>query len=147
MTDDRHARALQAYAEAFARLTPAGVDALCRRVSAEVHFRDPFNDLHGREALRRLLLDMFERSGRPRFQIDEVCWLAEQQVGWLRWQFEARLPVIGTLRVEGASRVRLDAQGRVCEHLDYWDSAPVYLQLPWLGALLRRIRRRIALPQ
>ncbi|MBR9829336.1 MAG: nuclear transport factor 2 family protein [Oceanospirillales bacterium] len=132
------------YAHAFASLTPETVDSLCARASEDVHFRDPFNDLHGREAMHHLLMDMFQRAGRPDFSVDDICWHEVQQVGWLRWHFSADLPVIGMLKVEGCTRILLDAQGRVCEHLDYWDSAPIYLRLPLVGALLRKIRRRIS---
>ncbi len=144
MTIHNPEQALYGYAQAFAQLTPERVDALCQRVSADVHFRDPFNDLYGREALRHLLVDMFERAGRPAFVVDEVSWQANTGGGWLRWHFSAQLPVIGHLAVEGCSRISIDQHGLVSEHLDYWDSAPIYLKLPLLGALLRRIRQRIS---
>lgn len=134
------------YAEAFASLTPERVNDLCERLAPEVHFRDPFNDLRGRERVKALLNDMFERTGKPAFDLIEVCWHQESHSAWLRWQFDAQVPVIGELRVEGSSRIRLDDAGKVIEHLDYWDSAPVYLQLPLLGALLRRIKHKMALP-
>ncbi|MBV0933015.1 nuclear transport factor 2 family protein [Marinobacterium weihaiense] len=137
-------QALTAYAECFAALTPERVDELCRLVSDDVHFRDPFNDLHGREAMRHLLMDMFARAGRPDFHVDDICWHAASATGWLRWHFRAELPVIGTLAVEGCSRVQVNAQGLITEHLDYWDSAPVYLKLPLIGRFLQRVRRRIA---
>ncbi len=136
--------ALDAYARTFAELTPDTVDSLCDLVNEHVHFRDPFNDIKGTDALRHLLMDMFERAGRPEFYLKDVVWHQASDSGWLRWQFSAQLPVIGTLDVEGCSRIRLDAQGRVLEHLDYWDSAPIYLQLPLVGRILRKIHRRIS---
>lgn len=137
-------KALETYAQTFATLTPDRVDQLCALVSDRVHFRDPFNDIHGPEALRHLLLDMFERAGRPAFSLSDVVWHEASGSGWLRWHFSTQLPVIGVLEVEGCSRIRLDESGRVLEHLDYWDSAPIYLQLPLLGRVLRRIRHRIS---
>ncbi len=136
--------ALEAYAQAFAELTPESVDSLCALVSEQVHFRDPFNDINGSPALKHLLLDMFQRAGRPAFSLKDVVWHEESATGWLRWHFSTELPVIGGLDVEGCSRIRLDVDGRVAEHLDFWDSAPIYLQLPFLGRILRRIHRRIS---
>lgn len=133
---------LERYAQAFVALSPASLDTLCSLVSEQVHFRDPFNDTHGREALRHLLMDMFKRSGDPSFTVQDACW--NETAGWLRWRFSAELPVIGKLEVEGCSRVLFDEAGLVREHVDYWDSAPVYLQLPLLGRVLRRIRRRLS---
>lgn len=134
------------YAETFASLTPDRINDLCERLAPDVHFRDPFNDLYGRHSVRALLNDMFERTGKPAFELLEVCWHEPNRCAWLRWQFAAQVPVIGELKVEGSSRIRLDQAGRVAEHLDYWDSAPVYLQLPLIGALLRRVKRKMALP-
>jgi hypothetical protein len=134
------------YAETFAGLTPDRVDYLCTLLADEVHFRDPFNDLYGPASVKALLNDMFERTGKPGFELLEVCWHEANRCAWLRWQFAAQVPVIGELKVEGSSRIRLDETGRVAEHLDYWDSAPVYLQLPLIGSLLRRIKRKMALP-
>ncbi|GAA0788703.1 nuclear transport factor 2 family protein [Marinobacterium sediminicola] len=147
MTVHHHELALREYADAFASLTPHRIDALCKRVSVDIHFRDPFNDLYGRDALRDLLVDMFERAGRPGFSVDEICWHAETGVGWLRWRFVALLPVIGELKVEGASRVVIGEDGLVSEHLDFWDSAPIYLKLPFIGALLRKVRRKISVQE
>lgn len=144
MVEDLGERALNDYAHAFATLTPCRVNALCERVSEDVHFRDPFNDLHGRDALRRLLIDMFARTEQPVFDLDEICWQASGRIGWLRWRFSACLPVVGRLHIEGCSRVIIDENGRVCEHFDYWDSAPVYFRLPFIGRLLGVVYQRIS---
>lgn len=144
MTISRHEQALRQYAQTFADLTPETVDTLCSLVSEAVHFRDPFNDVRGRDALRHLLIDMFERAGRPEFKLDEISWQETSRTAWLRWQFGAQLPVIGQLDVEGCSRVRVNAEGLIDQHLDYWDSAPIYLKLPLIGALLKRVHKRIA---
>lgn len=135
---------LETYAHTFAELTPETVDQLCTLVSEQVHFRDPFNDIHGPDALKHLLQDMFARAGRPRFEVKDIVWHEHSGTGWLGWYFSTELPVIGLLQVEGCSRITFDNEGRVQEHLDYWDSAPIYLQLPFIGRLLRRIRHRIS---
>jgi hypothetical protein len=42
--------------------------------------------------------------------------------------------------------VRLDPEGRVVEHSDYWDAAEqLYGRLPLSGVVLRAIRRRLQL--
>lgn len=134
------------YAQVFAGLTPDRIEHLCNLLADEVHFRDPFNDLYGRESVRALLQDMFERTGKPAFQLLDMCWHESSRCAWLRWHFSAEVPVIGALNVEGSSCIRVDDTGRVTEHLDYWDSAPVYLQLPLIGRLLHRIKQKMALP-
>ena len=44
--------------------------------------------------------------------------------------------------IRGGTFLRLDAQGKVLEHRDYWDSAEeLYEKLPVLGALMRWLRK------
>ena len=45
------------------------------------------------------------------------------------------------------SELTLAPDGRVAEHVDYWDpAAQLYERVPVLGWLMRRIRRRLAVP-
>lgn len=130
----------RAWAEAFERLTPATLDDLLALAHPEIRFADPFHELIGREALRQLLLQMFIRFKQPRFVVlDRV---GDRRRQFLLWRFEAEHPYVGQLAFEGTSRVRFDADGRVREHLDYWDATFVYEQLPVLGWLFRGLRRR-----
>jgi hypothetical protein len=49
------------------------------------------------------------------------------------------------ISVPGMSFVRFDDQGKVVEHIDYWDpAAGIYEQLPLLGTLMRYLRRRLS---
>lgn len=131
-----------AYAQLYAELTPERVVEFEALVSEGIRFRDPFNELTGCDAMQQLLLHMFETTGNPRFEVVEVSVQAEH--AWLLWVFSAQVPVLGSVRVEGSTRlVRDPVSGRVAEHLDYWDSAPFYLRLPLLGALLRWVKKRI----
>lgn len=134
----------QGYLELFANLTPERISEFSHWVSEDIHFRDPFNDVYGIEAMQAILLDMFERSEEPKFDVLEHSLDGSQ--AYLRWNFRAKIPVIGRLDVEGVSRICFGADGRITEHLDYWDSAPIYLRLPLLGALLRRLKSKMALP-
>jgi hypothetical protein len=49
--------------------------------------------------------------------------------------------------IQGASHLRLDGQGRVAQHRDYWDAAEeLYETLPIVGTLMRWLKRRISTP-
>lgn len=140
-----HEKVCQGYLELFANLRPERIPEFVEWVSEDIHFRDPFNDVRGRSKMQAILVDMFERSEEPKFTV------LEHRLGgdaaFIRWHFSARLPVLGCLDVEGVSRLQFNNQGLISEHLDYWDSAPIYLKLPLLGALLRRLKGRMALPE
>lgn len=133
--------ALVAYVQAWERLSPDSLDALDDVTTANVRFVDPFNDVTGRDALKAVLHHMYTTVDSPRFQVLEQA--EAPGGGMLRWRFTAKVPVLGTWDVTGMSFVTLDGEGRVTTHTDYWDTGPVlWLRLPVLGAVLRRIARR-----
>ncbi|HSG03920.1 MAG TPA: nuclear transport factor 2 family protein [Marinobacterium sp.] len=139
-----HEIVCQGYLELFANLTPERIAEFSRWVSEDVHFRDPFNDVRGLSKMQAILADMFERTDEPRFRVLEHRLGGD--TGFVRWHFSARLPVLGKLNVEGVSRLQFNNDGLISEHLDYWDSAPIYLQLPVMGWVLRRLKGKMALP-
>mgnify|MGYP001432548754 CR=1 FL=1 len=110
-----------------------------------VHFRDPFNDLRGIEALRRLLAHTRDRLPGARFEVLDTAWSGS--TAYLRWTMHAEVRLLGQWRVDGMSEVRFAPDGRVAEHLDYWDAAgQFYGRLPVIGALLRWIARPARVP-
>jgi len=135
-------RCCERYIELFENLTPDRLHELTPLLSDQVHFRDPFNDVRGPAAVRRVLEDMFERTQQARFRVTHRTLDGER--AFLSWTFSARAPVLGNWSVEGVSVLQFDASGRICSHLDYWDSGLVYARLPLLGGLIRRLRRRLA---
>ena len=131
---DPRAAALIAHYET---LTLAGLDALVDLYAEDCRFKDPFNEVSGRAALRRVFAHMFETVKSPRFVVHEA--LVEGEQCFLGWDFHA-----GGLVIRGASHLRFDAAGLVVAHRDYWDAAEeLYEKLPLLGALMRWLKRRL----
>ena len=49
--------------------------------------------------------------------------------------------------ISGCTEFELNTEGLIVLHRDYWDAAAqVYEQIPVLGAILRFLRRKLALP-
>lgn len=118
-------------------LSPATLDALAARYASTCGFKDPFNEVRGRAAVRRIFEHMFETVKEPRFVVTSA--LVEGDQCFLGWNFHA-----GDLVIRGASHLRFDAAGLVAEHRDYWDAAEeLYEKLPVLGALMRLLKRRL----
>lgn len=142
MTDP--AASLARYAAAFEQLTPERLDALAALFAPTARFKDPFNDVRGRAAVRAVFAHMFEQLDEPRFEVTAQA--LDGAVALLHWRFRFRLRGAARARcIEGMSRVQFDAQGLVSEHVDHWDPAEqVYAGLPLLGALLRWLRRRLS---
>jgi hypothetical protein len=121
----------------YEALTAASVDKLAALYAEGSHFKDPFNDVRGRAAVRRVFAHMFETVKAPRFIVNEA--LVERDRCFLGWDFHA-----GDLVIRGASHLRFDAAGLVLSHRDYWDAAEeLYEKLPVLGALMRLLKRRL----
>jgi ketosteroid isomerase-like protein len=123
-------------------LSPRNLEALPDYVTPDVRFKDPFNDVRGADAMSRVFRHMFENVAGIRFTVRNAA--TDGDVGLMTWRFE------GTLKgkpwaFEGASSLRFAADGRVAEHIDYWDAAgDFYERLPIIGWLLSSIRRRLA---
>lgn len=132
------AAALAAWGSAWEGLRPGTIDLLLALAAPDIRFRDPFQDVRGREALRRVLTHMFERVANPRFAVTDRAFGIE--AGYLRWVFTWTGG-----RIEGMSEVHLGADGLVTAHLDHWDSgSQLYARLPVLGPVIRLVSRRIA---
>lgn len=135
---------LQRYIAFFEQLSPQSLVRCEELFSADARFVDPFNDVRGPAAIRAVFSHMFETCEDPQFRVLDSC--AAAQSCYLRWEFRFG----GTARrrlVSGVSHVCFDEQGRAVEHIDYWDPArQLYEQIPLLGALLRRLRRRLRAP-
>lgn len=123
-------------------LTLATLDGLRDQVTADVRFKDPFNDVRGADAMKRVFRHMFEAVDDIRFLVRHV--MAEDDLCLMEWRFE------GTLDgkpwgFDGMSKIRFAANGRVAEHIDHWDAAgSFYERLPVIGWLLAWLRRRLA---
>lgn len=126
----------------YENLTPASLDALEAIYAEAARFKDPFNDVAGLPAIRRIFEHMFATVERPRFVVTERIEQGAQAM--LGWDFHFVLrgrPVV----VHGVTHLRFDASGRVVLHRDYWDAAEeLYEKLPLLGALMRALRKRLS---
>lgn len=112
----------------------------------DARFVDPFNDVTGRAAIRRVFDHMFTTLDAPRFEV--VRTVTEGDHCFLTWNFSFRRTARADATViHGASHLHFAPDGRIATHRDYWDPArELYEGLPLLGALMRWLRRRLATP-
>ena len=135
-------RPLSALVAWYEALTPASLAALGEHYAADAWFKDPFNEVSGLEAIRRVFAHMFDTLREPRVRVTDR--VADAGGALLVWEFR-----FGAGRreylVRGASHLRFDAHGKVAYHRDYWDTAEeLYAKVPLLGALMRGLRRRLS---
>lgn len=131
----------QAIVQWFESLTPQTLASIDRVYAPLAQFRDPFNNVCGVEAVRRVYAHMFENLQGPRFEVTEV--IEQGSRVFMAWRFLFVWRGRG-FEVDGASRFLLNGDGQIVSHVDYWDvAAGIYEKLPWLGGLLRGLRRRM----
>lgn len=131
--------------EAFETLDRAALERFNALYAADATFKDPFNEVRGVVAIRRIFEHMFDTLDAPRFVIRDAVLEGDQ--AFLTWDFLFRPRRRGATEmcVRGATQLRLDAQGRITVHRDYWDAAEeLYEKLPLLGALMRWLKRRVS---
>lgn len=134
---------VQAVVATFEDLTADRLDSLGSLYASDARFKDPFNDVQGRSAIRAIFAHMFQTLDRPRFVIQEVVVQGDQC--FLSWDFHFRMKRFrrDAQCIHGGSHLRFGADGRIALHRDYWDAAEeLYAKLPLLGSLMRWLKRR-----
>jgi len=126
----------------FETLTPQSLERLGDFYASDARFKDPFNDVQGVAAIRRIFEHMYRQVDAPRFVVTDR--LVEGDRAMLVWNFHfvrrGRPQVI-----RGATHLRFANDGKVLIHRDYWDAAEeLYMTLPGIGWLMRRLRAALA---
>lgn len=139
-----HRNAVLRLAGFYEQLTPQVLDRLVDFYTPDARFKDPFNEVQGLPAIRRIFEHMFVALHEPRFVVTQQ--LVDGAQAFLVWEFRFRFRRFDTVTeqvVRGGSHLVLDDGGRVTLHRDYWDAAEeLYEKLPGLGVLMRWLRRQ-----
>jgi ketosteroid isomerase-like protein len=137
---------LKRFVSYWNNLTAADVTRLEEFYTENAVFQDPFNQVQGHAAIKRIFDDMFVRLLDPRFVITET--IEQDNRALLVWDFSFRIKALNpSLKrtIRGTSLIRFAADGRALSHRDYWDaSGELYEQLPVIGSIMRALKRRMA---
>lgn len=138
-----HRSALSRAVTFFESISPQTLANIGEVYANDAFFKDPFNEVRGLEAIGHIYTHMFEQVDNPRFVV--TLSVLEGEHAFLTWDFLFRMRRFSTEEqcVRGATHIRLDANGRIAMHRDYWDVAEeLYEKLPVLGGLMRLLKRR-----
>ena len=128
----------------FETLTPQSLDALGQYYTGQARFKDPFNDVSGLAAIRRVFEHMFVSLDQPRFVV--TAQVVQGRQFFLTWEFRfgfKRFNRGAEQVILGATHLMLSDSGLITLHRDYWDAAEeLYEKLPLLGGLMRWLKRR-----
>lgn len=129
----------------FESLSSTSLERIGEIYAHDAEFSDPFQEVRGTEAIRRVFAHMFANLHQPRFVVTRAH--VDGLVAYVSWRFIwsfASTPE-RVQEFKGVTVLTFDAQGLIIRHEDYWDAARgVYEKLPWLGGLVRYLRRRMS---
>ena len=137
-------QAVQRIVAFFETLEPSSVQGMADFYAADAYFKDPFNEVRGLTEIQRIFSHMYVALNQPHFVVTDRVVQGSQC--FLVWDFKFRFKRFDTTAlqvVRGTSHLRFAPDGRVSFHRDYWDAAEeLYEKLPWVGALMRWLKRR-----
>ena len=123
----------------YQTLTPESLDRFGEFYAEHARFKDPFNEVSGLPAIRRIFSHRVAQLQEPRFVVSEKAGAGD--TAFLVWTLHFRRGGKEET-IHGVSRLHWDANGKIDDHRDYWDAAEeLYMKLPLVGGLLRRLQR------
>jgi hypothetical protein len=126
----------------YSTLSPATLPEIHTLYAAHATFKDPFNEVTGVPAIQQIFLHMFATTENPRFVVIDA--FEQGQQAFLGWQFLFGLNG-KNYTVIGGTHLRLNDQGQIIEHRDYWDPAEeLWQKLPLIGAPVRWLRKKFS---
>lgn len=137
-----HEESLQQLIRFFEKIDTDSVGQLAQVYSADVFFKDPFNEVRGLPDVVQIFSHMFEQVDSPRFVVTNHVLQGDQ--AFLTWDFLFRMKRFSTAEqcIRGATHLRFGPDGKANFHRDYWDAAEeLYEKLPLLGSLMRGLKR------
>ena len=137
---------LDALIQFYNDFSPTSVARFPEFYSADAWFKDPFNEVRGISAIQHIFTHMFGQVAEPRFVITEQ--VIDANSAMLVWEFFFRMKLWRegkTQVIRGISHLKLNAEGKVFYHRDYWDAAEeLYEKLPLIGSVFRLFHKAIA---
>ena len=136
---------IQRFLNIFAEFRPASVAAAAREAyAADAYFNDGFAELDGAEAIAAYFERTAEATANIEVEIEDRA-VSGGEI-YLRWvmRFSTRGARARTIVAPGMTHLRLDADGRIVYHRDYWDASGALAEfVPLMGSILRSVRSRL----
>jgi hypothetical protein len=138
---------IAAFIAAAEALDQQNLDRLLECYAEDCRFTDPFQTVSSKSAIQQIYLEMFTHLHEPKFRDVHLMGAAtnapaEAVIGWT---FEFSIgPGKPRQRLPGCSRLRLNAQGKIQDHTDYWDGSRLMQAFPVVGPVIGWLRRKIA---
>ncbi len=132
----------QPYLDFYRTISPQTVHQIRELCTENVLFKDPFNEVRSSHLYEKILTHMYEQVDHPAFDILDTALSGE--TCFIKWRFSFRKGGNAN-EIVGMSEVKVNAEGKIYSHVDYWDSGEyVYGRVPLLGTIIGWIRAKLA---
>lgn len=136
----------ESFIEAHADLKASHmVDKIEEAYADDLYFNDTLKTLTSRDTLVAYLVETAERVDYNRVQIQEIIPSGDNY--YVRWSMQTGFTVFGkSIETEsiGMSHIRLDDEGKIYFHQDFWDNTEgLFQHLPVVGYLIGKTKQRL----
>jgi len=129
----------------YENLKKSTLDQIENFYDANVYFKDPFNEIKGRDKLRKIFYHMFENFENPNFVFIDT--MENDDEAFLTWDFYLKLNGI-EYKIHGSSYLKYNKEKTIYYHRDYWDvGEEVLLNVPFVRSFYGYFRKKLALPE
>ena len=131
----------QTFIHFFTHLTLENVDQINQIFTSNAHFKDPFNDVIGVDAIKKVFTHMFETTDSPKFVVNHYA-INDSKL-FIQWRFNF-VKSNTHWNIDGSSMVTFDDNNQVQEHIDYWDPAEqIYTKIGLLRPVMNFLKSRL----
>jgi steroid Delta-isomerase len=140
---------IEQFVRAAETLTADSVETLGAFYSKDCAFTDPFQTVHGREAVIGVYREMFANLHQPQFRNVRILGApkakTQGQEMVIAWEFSFSLSETKPRQnIPGCSLLQIDENLQIVRHFDYWDASALMQALPIVGPVVAFVRRKIA---
>ena len=129
----------------FENLKKESLDEIGFFYDENVFFKDPFNEIVGKDKLIKIFEHMFENLENPHFVILDT--IENSEGAFLTWDFYLIVKGRGH-KIHGSSHLKYNKENRIVYHRDYWDvGEEILLKIPFIKIIYSYIQKKMALPQ
>ena len=129
----------------FENLTEESLDEIGLFYDENVFFKDPFNEIEGKDKLIKIFEHMFENLENPHFVILDT--IENSDGAFLTWDFFSSIKG-REHKIHGSSHLKYNGEGRIIYHRDYWDvGEEILLNVPLIKLMYSYFRKKMALPK
>ena len=125
-------------------LTDESVEEYRNLATPDVRFRDPLTDSKGIDAVIASFHKFFRDLDEIQFRVKTYA--VDGPVVFSHWVMICRIRKLPKRlwEIDAVSKIIFDENGKVIDHIDYWDTSPMIESVPVLGKVVTLIKKFFA---